>query len=47
MGLDSNNHRLFVASAKFGPAPAGGRGRGPVLPGSFTLMVIERDPAMR
>ena len=47
MGLDSNNHRLFVASAKFGPAPAGGRGRGPVLPSSFTLMVIERDPAMR
>jgi DNA-binding beta-propeller fold protein YncE len=47
MGLDSNNHRLFVASAKFGPAPAGGRGRGPVLPGSFTLMVIERDPAVR
>ena len=30
-----------------GPAPAGGRGRGPVLPGSFTLMVIERDPAAR
>ncbi len=47
MGLDSNNHRLFVASAKFGPAPAGGRGRGPVLPGSFTLMVIEREPAVR
>ena len=47
MGLDSNNHRLFVASAKFGPAPAGGRGRGLVLPGSFTLMVIEREPAVR
>lgn len=41
MGLDPTNHRLFVASAKFGPAPAGGRGRGPVLPGSFTLMTIE------
>src|SRR5438876_1887633 len=47
MGLDPHNHRVCVASAKFGPAPAGGRGRGPVLPGSFTLMVIERDPAMR
>ena len=45
MGLDPTNHRVFVASAKFGPAPAGGRGRGPVLPGSFALMVIERDPA--
>src|SRR5947199_3590619 len=45
MGLDPNNHRVFVASAKFGPAPAGGRGRGPVLPGSFALMMLERDPA--
>ncbi len=43
MGLDPTNHTLYIASAKFGPAPAGGRGRGPVLPGSFALMVIERD----
>jgi DNA-binding beta-propeller fold protein YncE len=42
MGLDPTNHRVFIVSAKFGPAPAGGRGRGPVLPDSFTLMVIER-----
>src|ERR1022692_4842803 len=28
MGLDPTNHRLFLASAKFGPVPAGGR-RGP------------------
>jgi DNA-binding beta-propeller fold protein YncE len=49
MGLDPTNHRVFVVSAKFGPPPAGapGRARGPVLPGSFTLMVIERDPATR
>ena len=47
MGLDPTNHRVFLVSAKFGPAPAGGRGRGPVLPGSFTLMVIERAPAGR
>ena len=40
MGLDPTNHRVFVVSAKFGPAGAGAR-RGPVLPGSFTLMVIE------
>jgi len=45
MGLDHVNHRVFVVSAKFGPVPAGGRGRGPVLPGSFSLMVIERDAA--
>jgi DNA-binding beta-propeller fold protein YncE len=47
MGLDPTNHRVFIVSAKFGPAPAGGKGRGPVLPGSFALMVIERDPAAR
>jgi hypothetical protein len=46
MGLDSSNHRVFLVSAKFGPTPAGAR-RGPVLPGSFTLMVIERDAAKR
>jgi hypothetical protein len=40
MGLDPTNHRIFVVSAKFGPAQAGAR-RGPVLAGSFTLMVIE------
>lgn len=41
MGVDPLNHRLFVASGKFGPPPAAGK-RGPVLPGSFTLLVIER-----
>ena len=41
MGLDPTNHRVFLVSAKFGPPPAG-RGRPPVLPGTFTLMVIER-----
>ncbi len=45
MGLDPMNHRLFLVSAKFGEAPAGGKGRRPVLPGTFTLMVIERGPA--
>ena len=46
MGLDPTNHRLFVVSAKFGPVPAGAR-RGPVLPGTFTLMTIEPTPAER
>jgi DNA-binding beta-propeller fold protein YncE len=41
MGLDPTTHRLFVASAKFGPVPTGGK-RGPVLSGSFNLLVIER-----
>ena len=49
MGLDLTNHRIFVVSAKFGPVPAnaaGSRRRGPVLPGSFSVMVIERDPSI-
>jgi DNA-binding beta-propeller fold protein YncE len=45
MGLDPTNHRIFLVSAKFGPPPASGRGRGAVLPGTFTLMVVEREPA--
>jgi len=45
MGLDPTNHRLYLAAAKFGELPAGGRGRRPVLPGTFSLLVIERAPA--
>ncbi|HKD06531.1 MAG TPA: hypothetical protein VKB79_11580 [Bryobacteraceae bacterium] len=41
MGLDPTNHHLYLASGKFGPAPQGGR-RGPVLPGSFAVLVIEQ-----
>ncbi|HWF10937.1 MAG TPA: hypothetical protein VG297_20855 [Bryobacteraceae bacterium] len=41
MGLDAVGHRLFLAAAKFGPVPPGGR-RGPVLPGTFEILVIER-----
>jgi DNA-binding beta-propeller fold protein YncE len=43
MGLDLTNHRIYVAAAKFGEAPDGGRRR-PVLPGTFSLLVIERAP---
>jgi DNA-binding beta-propeller fold protein YncE len=42
MGLNPMTHRIFLASGKFGP-PAGGRGRGPVLPGSFAILVVERS----
>ncbi len=41
MGLDTSTHRLYVPAAKFGPVPPGGR-RGPVLPGSFEVLVIEK-----
>lgn len=45
MGLDPTNHRVFVVAAQFGPVPtnAGKRGRAPVLPGTFKLLVIERQ----
>jgi DNA-binding beta-propeller fold protein YncE len=44
MGLDPTTHRLYLVSAQFGPVALGGRGRGPVLPGTITLMVVERQP---
>jgi DNA-binding beta-propeller fold protein YncE len=47
MGLDPTNHRIFLVSAEFGPAPSTGRGRGPVLPGTFKLLVVEREAAVR
>jgi DNA-binding beta-propeller fold protein YncE len=42
MGLDPVNHRVFLAAAKFGAPPADGRGRGPMVPGSFSVLVVER-----
>ena len=41
MGLDPTNHRIYLASGKFGAPPAPGK-RGPVLSGSFAILVIER-----
>jgi len=42
LGLDPTTHRVFLAAAKFGPAPSDGRGRGPMEPGSFSVLVIEK-----
>jgi DNA-binding beta-propeller fold protein YncE len=47
MGLDQASHRIYIASAKFGPAPADStaanpRRRPPMIPGSFTVVVVER-----
>ena len=41
MGLDPTNHRLYVASGKFGPTPPGSR-RGQVMAGTFAVLVIEQ-----
>ncbi len=47
MGLDPTNHRIYIVGAKFGPPAPGGAagGRPPILPGTFSLMVIERNQA--
>jgi DNA-binding beta-propeller fold protein YncE len=47
MGLDPASHRIYIASAKFGPVPADStaanpRRRPPMIPGSFTIVVVER-----
>jgi YVTN family beta-propeller protein len=46
MGIDPATHRIYLASAKFGPAPADStaanpRRRPPMLPGSFSVIVVE------
>ena len=48
MGLDPLTHQVFVVGAKFGPTPAEStaanpRRRPPMIPGSFTLLLIERQ----
>ncbi len=46
MGLDPASHRIYVVSARFGPAPAEStatnpRRRPPMIPGSFVVLVVE------
>ena len=45
MELDPKTHRVFTATADFGPAPAATakqpRPRPPVVPGTFTLLVLD------
>jgi DNA-binding beta-propeller fold protein YncE len=46
MGLDPASHRIYLSSAKFGPAPAEStatnpRRRPPMIPGSYYLIVVE------
>ena len=47
MGLDPVTHRVFIAAARFGPAPAqptpdNPRRRPPLLPGTFEVLVVGR-----
>jgi YVTN family beta-propeller protein len=47
MALDPKSHRLYTVSARTGPTPAAVPGetrrrRAPLIPGSFTLIVLEK-----
>ena len=47
LGLDPVTHRLFLVGGQVRTTTAGWQGRPPVLPGSFNLLVVERDPNVR
>jgi YVTN family beta-propeller protein len=42
MGADSKTHKLYLPAAENGPPPAGAKGRGPILPDSFHILVVGR-----
>ena len=46
IGADSKTHKIYLPVAENGPAPLGkdgkAKGRGPVLPDSFQLLVVSR-----
>ena len=44
LALDRSTGRLFLPTARFGPAPVGG-GRAPALPGTFHILVV--SPRLR
>jgi YVTN family beta-propeller protein len=42
MGADSKTHKLYLPAAENGPPPAGGKGRGGILPDTFHIVVVGR-----
>jgi hypothetical protein len=40
MALDAKTGNIYLIAAEFGAAPAGGRGRGPLVPDSFSILVV-------
>ena len=46
MALDTKTHQVFLVTAEFGPAPAATtqqpRPRAPMVPGTFTLLTLNR-----
>ena len=42
MGADPKTHKLYLPAAEQGPPPAGGKGRGTIVPDSFHIVVVGR-----
>jgi hypothetical protein len=46
MALDEKTHKIYLSTAEFGPVPAPTaetpRPRAPMIPGSFTVLVLEQ-----
>jgi len=40
MTLDPKTHRIYLSAAEVGEPPAGGRGRAPIVPDTFHLIVV-------
>jgi DNA-binding beta-propeller fold protein YncE len=40
IAFDSKTQHEYTMAQEFGPVPAGARGRGPALPGSFTILIV-------
>ena len=40
LAVDHKIGRVYLPTGRFGPAPAGQRGRGPMVPGSFHVLVV-------
>jgi hypothetical protein len=43
MALDPKTKRLFLSAAEMVPPPAGTKGRPKPKPGTFTILVVERN----
>ena len=42
IGADAKTHKLYLPAAEQGPPPAGGKGRGTIVPDSFHVIVVSK-----
>ena len=42
IGADPKTHKLYLPAAEQGPPPAGGKGRGTIVPDSFHVLIVGR-----